>query len=191
MFSCRDLLSALVSPTALQPYPHNCFGRYPVTLSALSLPALSSTPLSALALAHRRTVDRIRTLPFLRATLGAEKAMSKGGKEVLFPKRDWPEPLHALPGLGPQGATHVHRWNVTNQLVSEVAALSVPHPGVEGKDLPRLAFHVVMVNLVDVDHLLAFQQSKEGYWVAVSTRESRWKSVMRAVEELEREGWGL
>ncbi|GAA5981656.1 hypothetical protein JCM11641_003935 [Rhodosporidiobolus odoratus] len=191
VFQTRDLFrsflpSDLVSSLNTSNYSHNCVSDYAFPSSPIPLSTLSTTSLSALALLHRRTLTQIKTPAYLRAQTAASQKATKQGTQPLIPKRDWPEPLHSLPFFfGPMEPTHTHRWVETNQMMADLAELSVPDPANEGKDLPLLAFHEMLAAPLDLDQVFAFQKRKGfGVWFVANLRESRWRSMQMAIDAL-------
>jgi hypothetical protein len=182
----RSLLS-LFSPTFLGYYPHNVASSYSFSRSPAAFSTLASTSISALALAHRRMLNKTRTLPYLRAVALVEKEKTGEGKSPPIPKRDWPEPLHHFPLFGPAGEAHVHRWVVSNQMTAgETAELSFPDINSE-RDLPLIHYLAAVVSPIPLtlDHVVGFQWGQDGVGMIVNMRESRWKSVVRAMDQLE------
>ncbi|GAA5851097.1 hypothetical protein JCM9279_000320 [Rhodotorula babjevae] len=139
VFALRDLLS-------LPSYPHNAVAPYPFSPSPLPLSSLATTPIAHLALTHRRSLDKARTRPFLRATLRRmdELAWSNGGQVPIMPARAWPWSLGWVGALGARrrrgrrsevekeeeeeahGPPPSHHWIVSNQMVSGLADLTLP-----------------------------------------------------------------
>ncbi|KPV77860.1 uncharacterized protein RHOBADRAFT_51660 [Rhodotorula graminis WP1] len=136
VFALRDLLS-------LASYPHNAVAPYPFSPSPIPLSTLATTSIGSLALTHRRSLDKARTRPFVRATLARmdELAWSNGGQVPIMPARAWPWHLGWVGALaarrrrsGTSSRTGgdeeheapSHHWIVSNQMVSGLADLTLP-----------------------------------------------------------------
>ncbi|GAA5905607.1 hypothetical protein JCM6882_008727 [Rhodosporidiobolus microsporus] len=181
--------SSTTAPPSFASYPHNAHLFYPLFLAPVALSALSSSSLASLALAHRRTLERVKQPAYIAAALAA----TERGRKALVPERDWP--------FGVREEERVHRWILTNQASTSIGRLSLSFPlpplatdrpsaapeGGARQPLPLVAFYVLTSPappLGLMDQSIAFQSVQGGVILAGTMREARWEGVKRAVEAL-------
>lgn len=126
VFSIRPVLAALASSPSFATYPHNCGQLFPLPL--LSISTLSATPLSTIALSHRRTLSLSRTPSFVQSTM--EWTREQGGSAT------------------PARRIGTDSWMVTNQVV---AGLTNVEWGARSEgfwlwDVPLMPDHVIKLN---------------------------------------------
>ncbi|GAA6018760.1 hypothetical protein JCM10207_005570 [Rhodosporidiobolus poonsookiae] len=182
VYTTRDMLWAYTSDPTFRSYTHTAAIPFSLLPAPLPLDTLSSTLVSALALAFRRQLLASRTLPslqhFVRTAAGA----------MPFPQRNWPGPPNSFrPFLQLQ---HIHRWIVSSQTTMGNASLSVPSPSPgSSTDLPLLAFYHMCHQPLNFDSVTMIQRREgqdSGWFVDSVMRRSRWESLRREVTELER-----
>ncbi|GAA5837889.1 hypothetical protein JCM11251_004690 [Rhodosporidiobolus azoricus] len=189
-YNVRSLLATYTTPSGYSPsadlalYPHNSVVLYDLFPSPISLCSLASSSLADLALTFRRNLAVHRTLPALQALQRKLNARPDPSKPALLPQRNWPTFFPSSSSSSSNGP--VHRWLTTNQMSLGVADLALPDE--DGKDLPLLYYSITGRAPLLLDHALAFQLVKgAGVTMIARVRSSRWESVKRAVEQLEKE----
>ncbi|GAA6018738.1 hypothetical protein JCM10207_005562 [Rhodosporidiobolus poonsookiae] len=177
LFSARALLSP-----SLTSYPHGAAFPYSLFPTPLPLRTLAQTSTASLALTMRRQLVANATLANLR------HIQVRSGGAALVPVRDWPGAALFLPWRWWR-RPHVHRWLASNQTALGMASLALPSPSSAGEetDLPLRAYYLLGEGPVEVDGVLPFQQTAAGVTSSATMRRSRWESLRRRVEELERE----
>ncbi|GAA5837874.1 hypothetical protein JCM11251_004685 [Rhodosporidiobolus azoricus] len=198
VLNTRSLFSPLRPSPSTTPvitnysYPHNVLSSYSYNPTHLPLRELAISSLATLALNHRRNVLKVKTPEYLQAVVAKEAKLTNGGKAPMMPKRDWPEPMGWIPGFWPRESNHVHRWVITNQMQAELGDFSLPHPTEEGKDLPLLSYHSMLISYGSLDHLFSLQRIPGmGVSFTGSMRESRWNSFVEALKDLDDEYGGV
>ncbi|GAA5893330.1 hypothetical protein JCM6882_008006 [Rhodosporidiobolus microsporus] len=193
VYNLRSLLSTYTTPSGFSPsstlalYPHNAVAPYDFFPSPLPLNTLSSTSLASLALTFRRTFEAQRTLTGLQAFQRAINAGAGSSMPAFLPHREWPSlfsPPPASPSTVTKGPTH--RWMCANHMSLGLADLALP--GADGANLPLLHYTLQARSPVQIDHGVGIQQVKgAGVTMGGQMRRSRWQSVRKAMEQLEKE----
>ncbi|GAA6018517.1 hypothetical protein JCM10207_007203 [Rhodosporidiobolus poonsookiae] len=180
-YNLRTLLDDY-QPSAppLAQYLHNCASLYPFSSSPFPLSTLACESVGRLALRLRRSLLEHRTLPVVRKAW-AEEGANLGASPM--PLYGWPQPPAWLPLVG--GRPYTHQFIVTNQTSLGLADLALP--GRDGVDLPLLAFHLCATMPLLISGALSIQEIPEGLLFGASMRQSRFESLGRAMEQLERE----
>ncbi|GAA5893351.1 hypothetical protein JCM6882_008011 [Rhodosporidiobolus microsporus] len=191
--NCRSLLTSYAASSPSVPpfdfslYPHGAVAPYDLLAPALPLSDLATTSLATLALAFRRNLDKQRNLSTLRACTLFHPTTTNTPSSI--PHRDWPHlfsssaTASSAPGRGP-----THRFFFTNQTSLGMASLALPALEDGEDDLPLVSYALTGRMPLLFDHAVALQRVEgAGIRVGGRIRRTRWESVGRAVEELERE----